>query len=191
MFRAPGSLNFKSNPPKRCEVYSAEEFRYPVTAFKEFKRITEIVEFHAESDLVGPAERMCEKCAFIDYCIENAATLPEPMWYTMISIVAITEDGQKKVHERSETYPGYSYDQTEEYYERAAKMSRPCSCRYIRDFFGFDCPKEGCGVRVWGDRIFEKCGIGRDEGGDGGKTLEIRGKRRLSARDGGANYQQS
>lgn len=52
----------------------------------------------------------------------------------------------------------------------------------------------GEGMKVdhlWGDRIFEKCGIGRDEGGDGGKTLEIRGKRRLSARDGGANYQQS
>lgn len=45
--------------------------------------------------------------------------------------------------------------------------------------------------RLWGDRIFEKCGIGRDERGDGGKTLEIRGKRRLSARDRGANYQQS
>lgn len=44
---------------------------------------------------------------------------------------------------------------------------------------------------LWGDRIFEKCGIGRDERGDGGKTPEIRGKRRLSARDGGANYQQS
>lgn len=46
-------------------------------------------------------------------------------------------------------------------------------------------------LALWGDRIFEKCGIRRDEGGDGGKTLEIRGKRRLSARDGGANYQQS
>lgn len=46
-------------------------------------------------------------------------------------------------------------------------------------------------IGLWGDRIFEKCGIGRDEEGDGGKTLEIRGKRRLSARDGGANYQQS
>lgn len=46
-------------------------------------------------------------------------------------------------------------------------------------------------LSMWGDRIFEKCGIRRDEGGDGGKTLEIRGKRRLSARDGGANYQQS
>lgn len=53
-----------------------------------------------------------------------------------------------------------------------------------------DQPKKRRG-RLWGDRIFEKCGIGRDEGGDGGKTLEIRGKRRLSARDGGANYQQS
>lgn len=46
-------------------------------------------------------------------------------------------------------------------------------------------------LSMWGDRIFEKCGIRRDEEGDGGKTLEIRGKRRLSARDGGANYQQS
>ena len=148
MLRAPGSLNFKSNPPKQCEVYSAEEIRYPLTAFEEFRRNTEIVEFHAEDDLVGPAERMCGKCAFIDHCIENAATLPEPMWHAMISIVAVAEDGQKKVHEWSEAYPGYSYDQTEEHYERAAKMSRPCSCRYIRDFFGFDCPKEGCGVRA-------------------------------------------
>lgn len=28
---------------------------------------------------------------------------------------------------------------------------------------------------LWGDRIFEKCGIGRDEGGDGGKTLKYAG----------------
>ena len=56
---------------------------------------------------------------------------------------------------------------------------------------GSDGGSEEKAASVWGDRIFEKCGIGRDEGGDGGKTLEIRGKRRLSARDGGANYQQS
>ena len=51
--------------------------------------------------------------------------------------------------------------------------------------------QEQLALKMWGDRIFEKCGIRRDEEGDGGKTLEIRGKRRLSARDGGANYQQS
>ena len=86
MLRAPGSLNFKSDPPKQCEVYSAEEIRYPLSDFEEFKRTTEIVEFHAENDLVGSAERMCGKCAFIDHCIENAATLPEPMWHAMISM---------------------------------------------------------------------------------------------------------
>lgn len=60
---------------------------------------------------------------------------------------------------------------------------------FISQFMGH-IPEQLLAV-VWGDRIFEKCGIRRDEGGDGGKTLEIRGKRRLSARDGGANYQQS
>ncbi len=57
--------------------------------------------------------------------------------------------------------------------------------------FSFVARQKKFTLDVWGDRIFEKCGIRRDEEGDGGKTLEIRGKRRLSARDGGANYQQS
>lgn len=68
----------------------------------------------------------------------------------------------------------------------------------VPGFLGCALPEEApqayfncSGNPLWGDRIFEKCGIGRDERGDGGKTLEIRGKRRLSARDGGANYQQS
>ena len=61
---------------------------------------------------------------------------------------------------------------------------------YCVEFIG-EKSKESSIDYVWGDRIFEKCGIRRDEEGDGGKTPEIRGKRRLSARDGGANYQQS
>ena len=43
MLRAPGSLNFKSDPPKQCEVYSVEEIRYPLNAFEEFKRNTELL----------------------------------------------------------------------------------------------------------------------------------------------------
>ena len=67
---------------------------------------------------------------------------------------------------------------------------RPDAC-WIRDLDGLHAIMPHLMNKLWGDRIFEKCGIGRDERGDGGKTLEIRGKRRLSARDGGANYQQS
>lgn len=72
-------------------------------------------------------------------------------------------------------------------------VNDPKAAREYDKFFGQPLKLLGYSkvLRVWGDRIFEKCGIRRDEGGDGGKTLEIRGKRRLSARDGGANYQQS
>ena len=66
-----------------------------------------------------------------------------------------------------------------------AKTVTPTECKEMAIKLSSICNE------VWGDRIFEKCGIRRDEEGDGGKTLEIRGKRRLSARDGGANYQQS
>lgn len=67
----------------------------------------------------------------------------------------------------------------------------PPFCQSFDGKQGYGEPGGVCAACVWGDRIFEKCGIRREEGGDGGKTLEIRGKRRLSARDGGANYQQS
>ena len=90
---------------------------------------------------------MCGRCAFIDDCIQNAAALPEPKWHAFLSIVSITENGQEKAHEWSESYPGYSYDQTQSYCERAIQMNRPCSCRYIRDGLGFECPEQGCGVK--------------------------------------------
>lgn len=151
MLRAPGSLNFKSDPPKKCEVISAEEIRYPLEAFQEYRRTSrepQETPFQADRGLVGPAERMCGHCAFIDYCIENAPSLPEPVWHGMISNAALAENGQEKVHEWSSSYPGYSYDETEKRYRRAAEINRPCSCRYIRDHFGFECPANGCGVKA-------------------------------------------
>lgn len=86
-------------------------------------------------------------------------------------------------------FPEASFVQVLVNQETKIMALRPC-VENARDSFAW------CGISkkkrsLWGDRIFEKCGIGRDERGDGGKTLEIRGKRRLSARDGGANYQQS
>ena len=152
MLRTPGTLNFKSDPPKACEVLQAEDIRYPLDVFEGFKRTVEDTVFETSSDaarsiLIGPAERMCGRCAFIDDCIQNAAALPEPKWHAFLSIVSITENGQEKAHEWSESYPGYSYDQTQSYCERAIQMNRPCSCRYIRDGLGFECPEQGCGVK--------------------------------------------
>ena len=152
MLRAPETLNFKSDPPKSCEVLQAEDIRYPLDVFEEFKCSVEYAEFETSSDAaksipIGPAERMCGRCAFIDKCINNAAALSEPNWHAFLSIVSITENGQEKAHEWSESYPGYSYDQTQSYYERAVQTNKPCSCRYIHDCLGFECPAQGCGVK--------------------------------------------
>lgn len=148
MLRAPGTRNFKSDPPKACEVISAEDTRYPLDDFAEFRRTIEEIPFAADTDLVGPAERMCGRCAFIDHCIDDADALSEPQWHAFLSIVSVTENGNEKAHEWSEDYSGYSYEETEERYKRAAKINRPCSCRYIRDCIGFECPEEGCGVKA-------------------------------------------
>ena len=148
MLRAPGSLNFKSDPPKKCEVLTAEDIRYSVKDFEKFKPTIEKSVIQVDHSIVGPAERMQGQCKFIDHCIEDAKTLSEPEWHTFLSIVAVTENGEEKAHEWSEPYPGYSYEQTQSYYERAAKMNRPCSCRYIHDGLGFECPKGGCGVKA-------------------------------------------
>lgn len=88
-------------------------------------------------------------------------------------------DAQKSTDYLTDTYS--EYDAAKELNPEEAEED----VNYLFDAFYYDF------AFLWGDRIFEKCGIRRDEGGDGGKTLEIRGKRRLSARDGGANYQQS
>ena len=148
MLRAPGSLNFKSDPPKKCEVLTAEDIRYSVKDFEKFKPTIEKSVIQVDHSIVGPAERMQKQCKFIDHCIEDAKTLSEPEWHTFLSIVAVTENGEEKAHEWSDPYPGYSYEQTQSCYERAAKMNRPCSCRYIHDGLGFDCPKGGCGVKA-------------------------------------------
>lgn len=45
--------------------------------------------------------------------------------------------------------------------------------------------------RVYGDNVFEKCGINRDETGDIGKTRYFSGKRQHLRRERPAVYQQS
>lgn len=147
MLRVPGTLNFKTDPPKECRVISSTSVRYSLSDFAPYKalREDEAEAFTAPDSLsIGPADRMRGRCAFIDYCVDHAETLSEPWWHAMLSIAALTEDGQEKCHEWSEAYPCYSYEETESHRRRMAKNSRPCSCRYIRGTLGFACPEGGC-----------------------------------------------
>lgn len=52
-------------------------------------------------------------CAQIKYAIENADTLPEPLWRASLSIAQVCVDRDWAVHAISETHPQYEFDDAE------------------------------------------------------------------------------
>ena len=52
-------------------------------------------------------ERMFNNCAFLRFCRDNAEDLPEPMWHSMITVLAQIKDSDELIHRLSEPYYGY------------------------------------------------------------------------------------
>ena len=145
MLRAPETQNYKTDPPRPCTVVSSSTVRYPLSAFESYKaEPKDYAPMEVEESVIGSAERMLGRCAFIDTCVKDAGCLPEPWWHAMLSIVALTEDGHEKCHEWSAPYYDYDPDQTDERVKRAFKEKKPCSCEFISGEIGFNCPEGGC-----------------------------------------------
>lgn len=52
-----------------------------------------------------------DRCAFIQHCRDNQASLVEPLWMDMISNLCRFTDGHELVHNLSNGHPGYSADE--------------------------------------------------------------------------------
>lgn len=74
---------------------------------------------------------MFTDCNFLKFCKENAATLSEPMWHSMVTQLAMIDGADALIHELSLPYPGYSYRETQKKIENARKFGIPQSCEYI------------------------------------------------------------
>ena len=80
-------------------------------------------------------------CAFIQHCRDDAASLPEHDWYAMITNLAGFEDGIKRIHELSATYPSYKPDETDAKIQHFLKSGTgPITCKVIAEK-GFQCPR--------------------------------------------------
>lgn len=93
-------------------------------------------------------DKLLESCPFIRHCRDTAATLSEPYWWSMVSIlVVLGRPGRAKIHELSGPYPGYTEKETEQKIEEALKAGEkdigPHTCSFIEKDLGFACP-EGC-----------------------------------------------
>ncbi|MBC3899419.1 hypothetical protein GH811_07300 [Acetobacterium malicum] len=100
---------------------------------------TDLAHSLADFDLA----KLLRSCDFIRYCQEQAATLPEPLWYPMITNLADLPGGEAAIQRLSAPHPGYSFTAT------AAKIAQyrqsgtaPFTCETIQAW-GFGCPRLG------------------------------------------------
>jgi len=83
--------------------------------------------------------RIAERCPFLRHCRDDAAALPEPHWWSMITILARCANGYALAHEWSALYPNYDADQTDKKLEQV-RAAGPHTCAYIKNDIGY----EGC-----------------------------------------------
>lgn len=91
------------------------------------KTVRKVGNKYNEADVV----KIFESCAFLRHCKENAQTLSEPQWHTMISLLVYLKDGEELIHSLSEPYSAYSFAETQKKIEYAKQFGFPKTCEYI------------------------------------------------------------
>jgi len=154
VLRLPGFNHCKGDPVMVECIKFAPELRYTQTQLEAvLPRVAE------DTPASAPAQKgsrkgltlVGDRCDFIRYCRENAAALPENLWYAMISNLAVFEDGSKEIHALSKGYPKYSHSETEGKIAHFLNSgTKPMTCAKIAEM-GYKCPKleEGsCGCKA-------------------------------------------
>ncbi len=85
-----------------------------------------------------------EGCAQVQNAIQNADTLPEPVWRAVLSVAQHCDDRDWAIHEISKNHPNYSIEETE---SKAAGTKGPYTCETFQGMDSgslcADCPYAG------------------------------------------------
>jgi putative DNA primase/helicase len=144
VFRLPGFYHCKEDPVMvECVVFSPER-RYTQAELEAV--LPELPDEPVTKAIVLKGTRKGlalagKRCLFIQHCKANAATLPENLWYCMITNLAVFEDGDRAIHALSKSYPNYSYAETQnKILHFLDSGTKPITCAKIAEC-GFKCPK--------------------------------------------------
>jgi putative DNA primase/helicase len=147
VLRLPGFLHCKEEPVMVECVKFNPELRYTQAELEaHLPRIEDEAPQMVGASLKGTRQGMdlvLRRCAFMEHCRENAASLPEHDWYAMISNLAVFEGGDKVVHTLSARYPKYKHAETQEKINHFLESgTKPMTCKTIAEK-GFVCPRMG------------------------------------------------
>ena len=159
LFRLPGTENCKCEPivPVKL-IYLKPEVRYNwQDLYHDFVGSKPESEQEAEPGRAAAPVRqerfeadfdeIYRGCAFIRHWKDDASRLPEPAWYSGMSIAVRCRDGSKIVHEVSRADPRYSARETSEKIRHALGDTGPMTCSGIAEKCGPEfcegCPNRG------------------------------------------------
>ena len=162
IMRCPETLNYKTDPPSESKFLSDDMPTYSFDAFKEFLGEAELapddVLAHVKKGLDEETRKalnmdnfkyvfaeIAEKsltgtgCNQIRYMLEEPNSVTRNLWAGGLTIAVHCEDGATAIHQMSEDYENYNYDETE---KTAHSFNAPRTCDW---FYKEDPSKcEGC-----------------------------------------------
>lgn len=130
ILRVPDTLNFKLSPPFTVKVHSLTDIEYNFSDFDDLPEIHEQETTRAPTK-DGDRLKAILDCKFLQHCDTDRASLPEPEWYGMISILARETGGRELIHSLSRGYPKYSSHETDQKILHSLNAG-PLSCQKIK-----------------------------------------------------------
>ena len=149
ILRIPGTLNFKDNPPTEVSVLTVGE---PVD-FAEFSRLLGVKEeapsiFNTAPIINEPGLNILTQslagntiqkfknimirgengCLQLNYAYQNQAEIPEPLWWSALTVAAQCADRDKAIHMMSNQHPDYDPVATERKASQGGAEAGPHRC---------------------------------------------------------------
>lgn len=141
ILRIPGTLNYKTTPPFNVTIRSMEGNEFNLSDFDDLPEL-EQAPVSQSAPKTGDRSKKILECSFLQHCDKDRATLPEPEWYAMISILARESGGRELIHSLSRGYAKYSAKETDDKILHALNAGPP-TCQRIKSLW--NCGRN-CGV---------------------------------------------
>lgn len=147
VLRVPGTFNRKLPDPRPVYILQFEAGNgYAPEDFEAF--LPDVEETQVSQGKAPNPDLIVDQCPWMKHCRDDAATLNEPEWYAVLSIIARCENGEALAHEWSKSHPGYTHAETDRKIRQAlGPKSGPRTCKNIREnggeFYCQDCPHWG------------------------------------------------
>ncbi len=141
VMRLPGFNHCKEDPIKvKCILFHPERI-YTQDELSEALPVVDDQPVEKKTGSERGLALITRECDFIRYCKDNAASLPEPLWYAMMTELALLEGGVEMIHEYSKPYKDYNPVSTQKKINHFLDSgTRPMTCKAIAEK-GFKCPK--------------------------------------------------